>query len=413
MAKQSQKESAEFLKMRDLALKQLLSGKSLTGEGGVFAPLLKQFLDSALDAEMSAHLAEESSDESKPKNKRNGKRSKKVKTIAGEIEVITPQDRNSSFTPSVLPKRETVLADNMAPKILSLYSKGMSLADISSHIKELYDVSVSNQTLSNIIDRIVPEVKNWQNRALDSVYPIVWMDAIHFKVKGDDRRTEARAVYNILALNKEGKKELIGMYISESEGANFWLQVLSDLKNRGVEDILIACTDNLKGFSEAILSVFPAAEIQKCVIHQVRGSIRYVASKDQKEFMRDLKLVYQAMTKEIAEDELLNLEEKWGKKYPIVIDSWQRNWSELTAYFDYDPMIRKMIYTTNAVEGFHRQVRKVTKNKSVFPNDMSVLKLIYLALNNISKKWTMPINNWALTVQQLRIKFGERMPIDL
>ncbi|KXX70812.1 hypothetical protein AVL50_11555 [Flammeovirga sp. SJP92] len=220
----------------------------------------------------------------------------------------------------------------------------MSLADISEHIKELYDVSISNQTLSGIIDRITPEVKLWQNRALDSVYPIVWMDAIHFKVKGEDRRTESRAVYNILALNKEGKKELIGMYISESEGANFWLQVLTDLKSRGVEDILIACTDNLKGFSEAILSVFPATEIQKCVIHQVRGSIKYVASKDQKEFMRDLKLVYQAMNKEIAEDELLNLEEKWGKKYPIVIESWQRNWSELSAYFSYDPMIRKMIY---------------------------------------------------------------------
>ncbi|NME71007.1 IS256 family transposase [Flammeovirga aprica] len=414
MAKQSSKESAEFQQMRDLALKQLLSGQSLTGEGGVFTPLLKQFLDSALDAEMSSHLEEESRDKKAPKNKRNGKRSKTVKTIAGEIEVTTPQDRNSSFEPSIIPKRETVLADNMAPKILSLYSKGMSLADISEHIKELYDVSISNQTLSGIIDRITPEVKLWQNRALDSVYhPIVWMDAIHFKVKGEDRRTESRAVYNILALNKEGKKELIGMYISESEGANFWLQVLTDLKSRGVEDILIACTDNLKGFSEAILSVFPATEIQKCVIHQVRGSIKYVASKDQKEFMRDLKLVYQAMNKEIAEDELLNLEEKWGKKYPIVIESWQRNWSELSAYFSYDPMIRKMIYTTNAVEGFHRQIRKVTKNKSVFPNDMSVLKLIYLALNNISKKWTMPVKNWAMTAQQLRIKFGDRMPIDL
>lgn len=415
MGKQSKsnKENADFIKMRDTALEQLKSGQSLTGEGGVFAPLLKQFLDSALEAEMSAHLSSEKADPTAKKNKRNGKRSKTIKTMAGEIEVTTPQDRNYSFEPQVLPKRSTILADSVSPKIISLYSKGMSQGDISDHLHELYGTRISKSVISEIVDKIEPEVKQWQNRALDPVYPIVWMDAIHFKVKGEDRRVSSRAVYNVLALNAEGKKELIGMYVSETEGANFWLQVLTDLKSRGVEDILIACTDNLKGFSEAILSAFPSTEIQKCVIHQVRNSLKYVASKDQKEFMRDLKLVYQAMTKEIAEDELLKLDEKWGKKYPIVIASWQNNWDELTAYFDYDHNIRKMIYTTNAVEAFHRQIRKITKTKSSFPNDMSLLKLIYLGLNDISKKWTRPINNWALIAQQLRIKFGERMPLNL
>ena len=367
-------------------------------------------MDSALESEMSSHLQNTAKDQG---NKRNGKRSKKVQTSAGEIELITPQDRQSSFSPTIVPKRTTILADSLSHKILALYSKGMSQRDISEYIQEMYGSSVSSQTISDIIARIEPEVKAWQNRSLENVYPIVWMDAIHFKVKGEDRRTESGAVYNILALNTEGKKELIGMYISESEGANFWLSVLTDMKNRGLEDILIACTDNLKGFSEAILSVYPQAQIQKCVIHQVRNSLKYIASKDQKLFMKDLKLVYQAMNKTIAEEELLNLEQKWGGKYPVVLESWNRNWSELSAYFDYDPFIRKMIYTTNAVEGFHRQVRKVTKTKSVFPNDISVLKLIYLALNNISKKWTMPINNWALTAQQLKIKFGDRMPLDL
>jgi putative transposase len=403
------KESSEYLAMRDLALGQLRSGKSLTGEGGVFAPIIKEFLESALSAEMEGHLDEE---ERGYGNKRNGRSSKTLKTSSGAITIETPQDRHSTFNPQIVKKRETILADNLAPQIIGLYGKGMSLRDIASHIKEMYDVEISAMTLSEITDRIIPQIKEWQNRPLDEVYSIVWLDAMHYKVR-DGGKVVSRAVYNILAINKEGRKELIGMYISESEGANFWLSVLTDLKNRGVNDILISCTDNLKGFSEAILSIFPETEIQKCVIHQIRNSLKYVASKDQKAFMKDLKKVYQSPTKSQAETELLNLEEIWGKKYPIVIRSWNENWDELTTYFQYDTNIRKLIYTTNPVEGFHRQVRKVTKTKGAFPTDMALLKLIYLATENISKKWTHPLQNWGLTIQQLCIKFGDRMKIEL
>ena len=403
------KESPEYIAMRDLALTQLRSGKSLTGEGGVFAPIIKEFLESSLSAEMESHLDEE---ERGYGNKRNGRSSKTLKTSSGEITIETPQDRHSTFNPQIVKKRETILADNLAPQIIGLYGKGMSLRDITSHIKEMYDVEISAMTLSEITDRVIPQVKEWQNRPLDEVYPIVWLDAMHYKVR-DGGKVVSRAVYNILAINKEGRKELIGMYISESEGANFWLSVLTDLKNRGVNDILIACTDNLKGFSEAILSIFPETEIQKCVIHQIRNSLKYVASKDQKTFMKDLKKVYQSPTKSQAETELLNLEETWGKKYPIVIRSWNENWDELTTYFQYDMNVRKLIYTTNPVEGFHRQVRKVTKTKGAFPTDMALLKLIYLATENISKKWTQPLQNWGLTIQQLCIKFGDRMKIEL
>ncbi len=406
---EKKKESPEYIAMRDLALSQLKSGKSLTGEGGVFAPIIKEFLESALSAEMECHLDEE---ERSIGNKRNGKSSKTLKTSSGEITIETPQDRHSSFEPQIVKKRETILADNLAPQIIGLYGRGMSLRDISIHIQEMYDVEISATTLSGITDRVIPQVKEWQNRPLDEVYPIVWMDAMHYKVR-DGGKVISRAVYNILAINKEGRKELIGMYISESEGANFWLSVLTDLKSRGVKDILIACTDNLKGFSDAILSIYPETEIQKCVIHQIRNSLKYVASKDQKAFMKDLKKVYQSATKSQAEMELLNLEEAWGKKYPIVIKSWHENWEELTTYFEYDEHIRKIIYTTNAVEGFHRQIRKVTKTKGAFPSDMALMKLIYLATENISKKWTQPVRNWGLTIQQFCIKFGDRMKIDL
>lgn len=395
--------------MQAKALEQLRSGQSLTGKDGVFAPLLKQFIETALEAEMSTHLDDV---ERIAGNKRNGKKSKTLKTGSGEIEISTPQDRSSNFEPQLVKKRETVLADNLAPKIIGLYGLGMSFRDMRSHIKEMYDVEISHSTLSEITDRVIPQVKAWQCRPLDSLYTIVWLDAMHYKVR-DEGRVVSRAVYNVLAINKEGRKELIGMYVSESEGANFWLGVLTDLKARGVDDILIACIDNLNGFSEAISSVFPGVEIQSCIIHQVRNSLKYVASKDQKVFMKDLKKVYQAPNKDQAETELLSLEEKWGKKYPVVIKSWNTNWEKLSAYFQYDKHIRKLIYTTNAVEGFHRQIRKVTKTKGAFPNDMALLKLIYLATENISKKWTQPLQNWGLTVQQLCIKFGDRMKIDL
>jgi putative transposase len=405
----NQRETPAYIAMRDLALEQLKSGKSLTGKDGVFAPMLKEFLESALEAEMDEHLSEE---ERFLGNKRNGKGQKTLKTESGSVTISPPYDRNGNFEPELVKKRQTVLADSLAPKIISLYGKGMSLRDIAIYINDMYDVDVSATVLSNITDRVIPRVKEWQNRPLDDVYPIVWLDAMHYKVR-DGGRVVSRAVYNILAINKLGKKELIGMYISESEGANFWLSVLTDLKSRGVNDILIACTDNLTGFSQAILSIFPQTEIQKCVIHQIRNSLKYIVSKDQKEFIRDLKKVYQASTKSQAETELLNLEESWGKKYPIVLRSWNENWDELSNYFKYDEPIRKLIYTTNAVEGFHRQIRKVTKTKGAFTSDMALMKLIYLATENISKKWTQPIPNWALTAQQLCIMFEGRFNIRL
>lgn len=402
-------ELAEFKAMQAKALEQFRTGQSLTGKGGAFAPLLKQFLEAALGGEMDGHLDDL---ERSKGNKRNGKGTKTLKTVDGEVTIETPQDRQSSFSPQIVRKRETVLAENLAPKIIGLYGLGMSFRDIAAHIEEMYDMEISHSTLSEITERVIPLVKEWQCRPLESMYTIVWLDAMHYKVK-DGGKVVSRAVYNVLAINKDGFKELIGMYVSESEGANFWLSVLTDLKARGLEDILIACIDNLNGFAEAIASVFPLVEIQSCIVHQIRNSLKYVASKDQKTFMKDLKCVYRAANKTQAELELIKLDELWGKKYPVVLKSWQTNWEKLTTYFSYDQQIRRLIYTTNAVEGFHRQVRKVTKTKGVFPNDMALLKLIYLATEHISKKWTMPLANWAITAQQLHIRFGQRMKIDL
>ena len=391
------------------ALEQFKSGQSLFGKEGAFAPLLKQFLEAALESEMEDHLDE---GERGHGNKRNGKGKKTIKSSTGSFEIETPQDRQSSFEPQIVKKRETILADNLQDKIIGLYGLGMSLRDISSHIKEMYDTNISHTVLSQITDRIIPEVKAWQNRPLESVYCIVWLDAMHYKVRSEGN-VEHKALYNILGINAAGMKEVLGMYVSESEGANFWRQVLSDLHNRGLKDILIACTDNLKGFSEAIESVYPKVEVQSCIVHQIRNSIKYVASKDQKAFMKDLKEVYRADTKELAAMALDTLSGKWEIKYPIVLQSWRNNWEKLTTYFQYTAPIRKLIYTTNAVEGYHRQIRKVTKTKGAFTSDMALQKLVYLATRNIEKKWTSPLQNWSLTVQQLAIKFGDRLPLDL
>ena len=391
------------------ALSQLRTGESLFGKGGAFAPLLKKFLETALESEMESHL--DGLERSKG-NKRNGKGKKTVKSSIGSFEIDTPQDRQSNFEPQIIKKRETILADSLESKIIGLYGLGMSLRDISNHIKEMYDTEISHTVLSQITDRIIPEIKAWQNRPLEPVYCILWLDAMHYKVR-DEGKIVSRAVYNILGITSSGKKEILGMYVSESEGASFWLQVLTDLQNRGMQDVLIACIDNLKGFSEAIESIYPNVQVQSCIVHQIRNSLKYVASRNQKEFMADLKLVYRAETKSIAEDNLLLLAEKWGKKYPIVIKSWEYNWEKLSTYFQYTAPIRKLIYTTNAVEGYHRQIRKVTKTKGAFTSDMALLKLIYLATRNIEKKWTSPLQNWALTVQQLSIKFGDRLPLEI
>jgi transposase-like protein len=398
----------DYESMKKKALEQFRSGRSLTGKGGAFAPLLKQFLEAALQSELEQHLRSDDPDE--VDNRKNGKVSKTVKTNDGEVELISSRDRNGSFEPSIVKKRETILADSLQDRIIGMYGIGMSLRDISAHIKEMYDMDISHDTLSTITERIMPLIKEWQSRPLDELYCIVWMDAMHYKVK-DQGKVKSRAAYTILGINKEGKKDLLGVYVSENEGANFWLGVLSDLHNRGVKDMLIACIDNLTGFEQAILSLFPKTEVQSCVVHQIRNSLKYVASKDQKEFLSELKPVYKAPTKELAELNLETLAQKWSKKYPVVIKSWQDNWHKLSTYFKYTEDIRRIIYTTNTIEGFHRQVRKVTKNKGVFPSDDALLKLVYLAYRNISKKWTQPLQNWSLTVSQLSIHFEGRLAL--
>jgi len=391
------------------ALDQFISGKSLFGKDGAFAPMLKSFIEKALASEMECHLND---DERSKGNKRNGKGKKTIKSGFGTFAIETPQDRHSSFEPTLVKKRQSILADNLSDKIIGLYGLGMSYRDISSHIKELYDTDISHTVLSQITDRVLPDVKAWQNRPLESLYCIVWLDAMHYKVKVDGKIVH-KALYNILGINTEGQKEILGIYLSESEGANFWLQVLTDLNNRGLKDILIACTDNLKGFTNAILSVFPKAEVQLCIVHQIRNSLKYIASKDQKEFMKDLKKVYRATNKDVAQDELDKLSDKWQERYPVVIQSWQNNWEHLSQYFKYTAPTRKIIYTTNAVEGYHRQVRKVTKTKGAFTNDMALLKLVYLAKMNIQKKWTSPLHNWSTTIQQLYIIFEDRIDLDI
>jgi putative transposase len=390
-------------------LEQFRTGKSLFGKDGAFAPLLKEFLDEALHAELDAHLDEP---ERSTGNRKNGKLSKKVKTSQGIGEIDTPRDRSGTFEPSIVKKRETILADTLEDKILALYGLGMSFRDISGHIKEMYDTDISATTLSSITDRIIPVLKEWQARPLEELYCIVWMDAMFYKVR-EDGRFVTRCIYNILGITTEGKKDILGMYVSQSEGANFWLSVLTDLKNRGVHDMLICCIDNLNGFAEAIGTVFPQAEVQSCVVHQIRNSIKYISYKEQKAFISDLKNVYQAPSLEAAEHALDVLEEKWGRKYPAVIKSWRVNWHKLSTYFKYPDNIRRLVYTTNAIEGYHRQIRKVTKGKGAFTSDMALLKLVYLATQNIQKKWTTALWNWNQTLAQLTIIFENRIKLSL
>jgi len=395
--------------MMTKAKDQFRKGEPLFGRNGAFHFMLENFLNNALEVEMGDHLAKNK--DNGGKDRRNGKMKKTVQSEYGPIDVETPRDRDGSFEPETVKKRETVLAESLSDKIISLYASGQSTRDISRFIEENYGSSISAETISHITDKVWPEIQSWRNRSLEDVYPIVWLDAIHYKVKDEKGSTVSRAIYNVLGVDSYGFKDLLGMYVSQSEGANFWLGVLTDLKNRGVQDILIACVDGLKGFPDAINAVFPETDVQLCIVHQIRNSLKYVASKNQKEFLADLKLVYKAETLEKAEMELENLAAKWKAKYPIVIRSWQGNWASLSRYFQYTSDIRRLIYTTNTVEGYHRQVRRVTKTKGVFSSDESLLKLVYLAYRNIKKRWTSPLANWALIAQQLCIRFEDRFKI--
>lgn len=387
----------------DEALSALRNGQDLTGKDGILTPLIKQLTEAALKAELEAHLA---GDESL--NRKNGSTRKTIKSTSGNFELETPRDRSGIFEPQLIKKHQTHLTDEIERKIISMFSLGMSYQDIASHVADMYGLSVSNATISAVTDKLIPELEQWRNRPLQSHYPFVWLDAIHYKVK-EDGRYESKAVYTVLGLTMEGKKEILGLYLSQSEGANFWLTVVTDLQNRGIKDILIASVDGLKGFPEAINAVFPQTEVQLCIVHQIRNSLKYVASKHQKAFMADLKPVYRAANKGAAEAALDELEERWGGQYPIVIKSWRSKWENLSYYFKYPVDIRRVIYTTNAVEAVHRQFRKLTKTKGAFPNENSLLKLLYAGIQNASKKWTMPIQNWNLTLSQLAIYFEGRL----
>ena len=399
----------DFEAFQKEAIEKLKAGKPLSGKDGVLMPLIKRIVEAALKGEVEAHL---DSEPPEAKNRKNGKSAKTMRSDYGSFELETPRDRNATFEPELVKKRQTTLGKSLDDKIIALYGLGMSYTDIAHHMEDMYGLELSPATLSAITDNILPVIREWQARPLEEIYPFVWMDAIHYKVR-EEGKIVPKAVYTILGFTVNGRKDVIGIYVSESEGANFWLQVLTDLSNRGVKDILIASIDGLKGFSEAIKTIFPLTEVQLCIVHQVRNSLRYVASKDQKAFMRDLKQVYRAMTKQLAEQKLNDLETVWGKKYPLVLKSWRVNWEELSAFFKYPEEIRRIIYTTNVIEGFHRQIRKVTKTKGAFSNETALLKLIYLAIQNVSKKWTMPPKNWSQTISQLSIFFEGRLKLEL
>jgi len=399
------KEGFDFEKFQADAIERLKKGEALLGKDGIMTPLLKQFLEKALEGEIDHHLDEK---ERQKGNRRNGKSKKQLKTSSGQFELETPRDRKSNFDPEIVGKREVFLGEDLEQKIIKLYARGMSYEDIRSHLSEIYDLDISSGKLSQITDKVIPKLESWRNRSLDSLYPIVYLDAVHFKVR-EDGRVKSKALYNVMGIDVNGHKDLLGLYLGENEGAKFWLSVLSDLQNRGLQDILIACIDNLTGFSEAIESLFPKARVQLCIVHQIRNSLRYVTHEDSKQVVKDLKLIYQATNLEKAELELINFEQKWIQKYPLVVKSWKKNWSRLATYFDFPKVIRKAIYTNNPIESYHRQLRKHTKSKGVFPSDMAVLKLVYLLSKNIMVKWTMPMHNWALVIQQLAIIFEERL----
>jgi len=371
--------------------------------------LFKRTIQEILESEMTEHLGYEkhSSEGDNSGNSRNGYSKKVIKTSMGETEINIPRDRNGEFEPHVIKKYEKN-ASELEQQIIAMYAKGMSTRDIEAQMRDIYGIEVSADLVSKITDKIMPLVTEWQSRPLEKVYPIVFLDAIHFKVKKDNRIV-TKAAYSVLGIDIQGRKDILGIWIGENESASFWLNVCNDLRNRGVEDILIASKDGLSGFSEAINSVFPRTSIQLCVIHQIRNTLKYISFKDSKAVMADLKQVYQAVTLEEAELAFEIFKEKWGKKYPLVIRSWENNWLELTTYFAYPAEIRRLIYTTNTVEAYHRQLRKITKTKTAFPTDDSLRKIVYLATMDITKKWTMPTQNWAQCISQFAIQFGDRL----
>ena len=347
--------------------------------------------------------------EKETENSRNGHSSKTLRTIFGDEEVAVPRDRKGEFDPQLLKKNQTSISQDVEEKILSMYAKGMTTGDIETHIRDIYGIEVSDTTVSRITDKILPIAKEWQQRPLEAVYAVVFLDAIHYHVRSEGQIIK-KAVYIAKGINLNGKKDVLGMWVGENESAKFWASVLNSLRNRGVQDIFIACTDNLTGFTAAIEAVFPKTEIQNCIIHQLRNSSKYVSYEDLKALMADLKIVYAAMDEQTAMEALDVFAERWDKKYPKILQSWRENWPNLSTYFKYPQEVRRLIYTTNAIEGFNRQLRKVTKAKSVFPTDDSLFKMLYLAMMDITKKWTGRRQDWSTTYAQLVVFFGDRIP---
>ena len=402
-----EKQSFDFEAFKKQAATRIKNGDTLLGKEGVLTPLLKEFLEGALEGELEAHI-----EESEEANRKNGKGKKRVKTPVGAVDIAPPRDRNGTFEPEIVAKRSKTLGVDLDRQIIALYARGASYGDIRDHLSEMYDLDVSPATISRVTDKILPLIQEWRNRPLEAVYPFVWLDAIHYKVRHEGR-VVTRAVYCIIGLNQDGYKELLGMYIGENEGAKFWLQVLTDLSNRGVSDIFLACIDNLQGFAEAIESIFPQAEVQLCVVHQIRNSHKYLSHKDVKAFMKDLQGVYRATTKELAERHLDQLSANWGARYPKVIESWKKNWPRLSSYFQYNKEIRRIMYTTNIIEGFHRQLRTVTKTKGAFQSEDALMKLLFLVQETITAKWNKPVHNWNQTLAQLSIIFGDRLKLSI
>ncbi|MCC6634678.1 MAG: IS256 family transposase [Chitinophagaceae bacterium] len=392
--------------LADAFLKQLKTGEELNS---FLAQLQKRGIEKILEGELDAHLGYKKNEKTTSSNARNGTSTKQVKTSFGETAIQIPRDRDASFNPILIPKRQS-MADGLENVIVSLYAKGMTVSDIEEQIREVYNFEVSTSTISRITETVANDIIGWQNRPLESVYLIVWMDGIVFKVR-ENSKVINKTIYLAVGLNRDGKKEVLGMWLGKNESAAFWLGVLTDLKARGVEDILITATDNLNGFTQTIKQVFPESQTQICVVHQIRNSAKYVVWKDKKAFAKDMKQIYDAPTRQAAKAALEDFKNNWHSKYPYAIKSWEDNWEELTVFFDFPLEIRKIIYTTNLIENLNGKIRKYTKNKLSFPTDEAVLKSVFLALREATKKWSMPIPNWGLILNQFLTIFEKRVQL--
>lgn len=380
--------------------------EDIAGPNGLVQRMVKDAIKQILQSEITDYITDEKSKGNTPQ--RNGTSPKKVKTFYGSIDIDAPRVREGEFEPEVIKKR-AVIEEGLEAQIISMYAKGMTVRDIVSHVQALYGIELSPASVPNITDKIMEEAREWYSRTLDVFYPVVFLDAVHYKVR-EEGRIVTKASYVALGINAEGRKDILGIWIGENEGAKFWLKVCNELKNRGVKDILIACIDGLQGFPDAIKTVFPETRIQLCIIHQIRNTMKYIAYKDSKAFMKDLKRVYGAESEEIAFRNLEAMKDSW-KKYRAVVENWQMKWENLSTYFSYGAQIRRLIYTTNTLEGFNRQLRKVTKNKAVFPNDEALRKTLYLTTRDITEKWSMPYRDWGETYGQFIIEFGDRASI--